>query len=211
MHRKIVPLALFASLVGCSETQDVSKASFQKAAQSYLDTQYPHCFVVTDFPTRTQDFDVTGNNKALHALAGVGIVREKEIARVEVPKRLWQEARTDIYYAYDLTEEGRKYYKADAQKLSDGQTHGGLCFGKAEVTAVEQFSEPAKRMGQTVSDVTFAYTITGLPDWASNAEVKATIGELDKALATRDTPAREKQVMVLTQHGWVHEGLVARR
>ena len=93
--------ALLATLAGCSDTHNANEANFRKAAQAYLDTQYPHCFVVTDFPTKTQDFDVTGTNKALHALAGVGIVSEKEIARVEVPERLWQPARTDIYYECD--------------------------------------------------------------------------------------------------------------
>jgi len=207
MHRKIVPLALLATLAGCSDTKDASEANFHKAAQAYLDTQYPHCFVVTDFPTKTQDFDVSGSNKALHALAQVGIVSEKEIARVEVPARLWQAARTDIYYAYDLTDEGRKFYKADAQKMLNGQTRGGLCFGKAEVTAIEQFSEPGQMMGHTISDVTYAYKITGLPDWAAKDVVKANIRDLGEAVATNDTPAREKRVMVLTNKGWVHERL----
>jgi len=208
MYRKIVPLALLATLAGCSDTKDASEANFHKAAQAYLDTQYPRCFVVTDFPTKTQDFDVTGTNKALHALAKVGIVSEQEISRVEVPERLWQPARTDIYYAYDLTDEGRKYYKANAQKMLNGQTRGGLCFGKAEVTAVEQFSEPGEMMGHTVSDVTYAYKITELPDWATNDEVRATIRDLGNAVATLQSPAREKRVMVLTNKGWVHEQLL---
>ncbi|WP_313202797.1 hypothetical protein [Pseudomonas sp.] len=207
MYRTIAPLALLATLAGCSDTHNANEASFRKAAQAYLDTQYPHCFVVTDFPTKTQDFDVTGTNKALHALAAVGIVSEKEIARVEVPERLWQPARTDIYYAYDLTDEGRKYYKAGARKMLNGQSRGGLCFGKAEVTAIEQFSEPGQMRGHTVSDVTYAYKVTGLPDWAANDQVRANIRDLGNALATHETPAREKRVMVLTNNGWVHERL----
>ena len=47
MYRKIVPLALLATLAGCSDTKDASEANFHKAAQAYLDTQYPHCFVVS--------------------------------------------------------------------------------------------------------------------------------------------------------------------
>ncbi|MDZ3991634.1 hypothetical protein [Pseudomonas sp. Teo4] len=207
MYRKIVPLALLATLAGCSDTENATEANFHKAAQAYLDTQYPHCFVVSSFPTKTQDFDVNGTNKALHALAQVGVVSEKEISRTQVPERLWQPARTDIYYAYDLTEEGRKYYKADAQRLISGKTSGGLCFGKAQVTAIEQFSEPGEEMGRTVSNVTYAYKITGLPAWATNDEVRANIRGLDQALATNETPAQEKRVMVLTNQGWVHERL----
>ncbi|MFJ2982979.1 MULTISPECIES: hypothetical protein [unclassified Pseudomonas] len=207
MYRKIVPLALLATVAGCSDTVDTSEASFKKAAQAYLDTQYPQCFVVSSFPTQTQDFDTNGTNKALHALAQVGVVSEKEISRTEVPERLWQKARTDIYYAYDLTDEGRKYYKADAQKMLNGTTRGGLCFGKAQVTAIERFTEPGETMGQTISDVTYAYKITGLPDWAASQEVKANIRKLGEAVATNDTPAKETRVMVLTNKGWVHERL----
>ncbi|MBO2892820.1 MULTISPECIES: hypothetical protein [Pseudomonas] len=192
MYRKIVPLALLATLAGCSNSEETSEASFQKAAQAYLDTQYPHCFVISSFPTRTQDFDVHGTNKALHALAQVGVVSEKEISRTEVPARLWQAARTDIYYAYDLTDEGRKYYKAN----------NGLCFGKAQVTAIEQFSEPSEVTGQKMSNVTYAYKITGLPAWARDDGVKASIAELGKAVASNDAPLKETRAMVLTSQGW---------
>lgn len=210
MYRKIVPLALLATLAGCSDTEEATEANFHKAAQAYLDTQYPHCFVVSSFPTKTQDFDVNGTNKALHALAQVGVVSEKEISRTQVPERLWQPARTDIYYAYDLTEEGRKYYKADAQRMVSGKTRGGLCFGKAQVTAIEQYSEPGEEMGQKVSRVTYAFKVTDLPQWATNESVKAGIADLGKAVASADAPFRETRAMVLTNHGWVHERLLGK-
>ena len=109
-----------------------------------------------------------------------------------MPARLWQAARTDIYYAYDLTDEGRKYYKAD----------NGLCFGKAQVTAIEQFSEPSEVTGQKMSNVTYAYKITGLPAWAGDDGVKASIAELGKAVASNDAPLKETRAMVLTSQGW---------
>ncbi|MFJ4456637.1 hypothetical protein ACIP1G_22460 [Pseudomonas sp. NPDC089392] len=197
MYRKIVPLALLATLAGCSDNKDTREASFHKAAQAYLDSQYPHCFVATKFPSKTQDFDLHGTNNALHALAQVGVVTEKEISRTEVPARLWQAARTDVYYAYELTDEGRKYYQAD----------NGLCFGKAQVTAIEQFSEPSKATGQERANVTYAYKITGLPAWAADERVKASIAELGKAVASQDTPLKDTRAMVLTSQGWVHEQL----
>ncbi|CAM3875743.1 hypothetical protein CCOS865_03437 [Pseudomonas reidholzensis] len=210
MYRTLAPLALLATLAGCSDSKEVTEAHLHKAAQAYLDTQYPHCFVVTSFPTKTQDFDVNGTNKALHALAAVGVVTEKEISRTEVPERLWQRARTDIYYAYDLTDEGRKYYKADGHKLLNGKTVGGLCFGKAQVTGIEQFSEPGELAGQKVSRVTYAYSITGLPEWAANDGVRGSVAGLDKVVASGATPLKETQGMVLTNDGWVHERLLGK-
>ncbi|AFO48289.1 MULTISPECIES: hypothetical protein [Pseudomonas] len=197
MYRKIVPLALLATLAGCSDSQDTIKARFHKAIQASLDTRYPHCFVISSFPTKTQDFDVHGTNKALHALAQVGVVSEKEISRTEIPARLWSPARTDIYYAYDLTDEGRKYYKAGA----------GLCFGKAQVTAIEQFSEPSEATGQKLSNVTYAYKIIELPAWAANDQVKASIAGLGQAVASHAAPLKETRTLVLTSQGWVDDQL----
>lgn len=171
MDRKLVPLALLATLLGCSDDRQATEAGLRQAAQTWLDSQYPHCFVISSFPTRTRDFDVDGNNQALHALAQVGVVSEKEIARTEVPARLWQPARTDIYYAYALTDEGRKYFKADA---GDSKV-GGLCFGKAQVTAIEQFTAPTEQAGRTVSKVTYRYRVSGLPEWAGDARVQASV------------------------------------
>jgi hypothetical protein len=208
MDRKLIAPALLASLVGCSDGQQPSEAELRQAAQAYLDTQYPYCFVISAFPTRTRDFDVEGTNKALHALAQVGVVSEREISRTEVPERLWQPARTDIYYAYDLTDEGRRYYKADARQGKAGSI-GGLCFGKAEVTAIKGFSVPGEQQGRRQTQVTYSYRINELPAWAADSAVQAGITGLDQALASASKPLEETRAMVLTAQGWVHERLLA--
>ena len=208
MDRKIVSLTiLLAALTGCSDPKKANEENFEKAAQTYLDTQYPQCFVVTEFPTETKDFDITGNNKALHALAQVGIIKEVELSRKEIPKSLWQEQRTDIRYSFDLTDEGRKFYKNDGQKLMNGTTAGGLCVGKAQVVSVDQFSEPGDMMGQKISRVTYSYKVHDLPDWARNEAVVATIRGLAPVIASEKTPIKETRAMILTNNGWVHERL----
>lgn len=203
MDRKLVPLALLASLLGCSDDRQATEAGLRQAAQTWLDSQYPHCFVTSSFPTRTRDFDVDGNNQALHALAQVGVVSEKEIARTEVPARLWQPARTDIYYAYALTDEGRKYYKADS---GNGKV-GGLCFGKAQVTAIEQFTAPAEQAGRTVSKVSYRYSVSELPAWAGDATVQASVKGLGQAFDSSRQPLQATASMALTEQGWVHQPL----
>lgn len=203
MDRKLVPLALLATLLGCSDDRQATEAGLRQAAQTWLDSQYPHCFVISSFPTRTRDFDVDGNNKALHALAQVGVVSEKEIARTEVPARLWQPARTDIYYAYALTDEGRKYYKADA---GDSKA-GGLCFGKAQVTTIEQFTEPTEQAGRTVSKVTYRYRVSELPAWAGDASVQASVKGLGQAFDSSRQPLEATASMALTEQGWVQQKL----
>lgn len=200
MDRKLIPLALLASLLGCSDGQEATEASLHHAAQAWLDTQYPRCFVATTFPTRTRDFDLDGTNQALRALARVGVVSEQEVSRTEVPERLWQPARTDIYYRYELTEKGRALYKADGQ---DGK--GGLCFGKAQVTAIERFTPPVERDGSKRTQVTFRYSVGELPAWADDPALKADIKGLAQAAASAAQPVEVTQGMVQTDQGWVHE------
>ncbi|BAP45120.1 hypothetical protein NJC40_12815 [Pseudomonas sp. 21LCFQ02] len=208
MHRKIFPLVILATaLVGCSDPKKASESNFEKATQAWLDTAYPKCFLMSAFPTESKEFDIGNSNKMLHALAGAGVLKEVELSRKEIPASIFQSARTQVQYSYDLTDEGRKYYKADAQKLRDGSTAPGLCIGKAKVTKIEQFSEPGDMMGQKISRVTYTYRVDDLPKWASDQAVVETNRELGPMVSSKDTPIKETRAFILTNNGWVHERL----
>lgn len=208
MKGKLVFIAIAVGLLaGCSDPKKASDENFQKAAQAYLDTQYPKCFLVAAFPVKTLDFDVSGQNRVLHALAGVGIVKETELSRKDIPKTMFSPARTDINYSYDLTDEGHKYYKDDARQLSSGNKLGGICVGKAKVVKIDQFSEPGEMMGQKISRVTYSYQINDLPTWAHDQNVLTASNELNAAVASEKAPIKETRAMILTNNGWVHERL----
>lgn len=208
MHRKILPLVILATaLVGCSDPKKASEDNFEKATQAWLDTAYPKCFLVSTFPVESKEFDITNTNKTLHALAGAGVLKEVELSRKEIPASMFQQASTQVQYSYDLTDEGRKYYKADAQKMRDGTTAPGLCIGKAKVDKIEQFSEPGDMMGQKISRVTYTYKVDDLPKWAGDEAVVATNRELAPMAASKDTPIKETRAFILTNNGWVHERL----
>ncbi|MCY1361705.1 hypothetical protein D9M69_483810 [compost metagenome] len=205
-------LSMIALLVctGCTDPKQASEANFKQAIQAYLDTTYPRCYVESNFPTETQEFDIRGTNRMLHALAKVDVVKETELSRKEIPASFGMEARTDIRYAYDLTEEGRKYFKPEVVELMSGKKLGGLCFGRAHLLSVDNFTEPADMMGQKISHVTYSWSVTDLPDWASRKEVV----EMDRALEgdvdSGKNPHKETKVVVLTNKGWVHERLFGR-
>ncbi|MCY1448778.1 hypothetical protein D9M71_654790 [compost metagenome] len=50
--------------------------------------------------------------------------------------------------------------------------------------------------------MTYAYKITGLPAWAGNEGVKASIAELGRAVVSNDAPLKETRAMVMTSQGW---------
>lgn len=206
--RKILSLAVLVTvLAGCSDPKKASEENFEKAAQAYLDTLYPRCLVTANFPTESQEFDYSGTDKVLHTLAQVGVVKETELSRKDIPQSFFQPARTDIRYAFDLTDEGRKFYRKDAKKLMNGTTVGALCVGKAKIVSVDQFSEPGDMMGQKVSRVTYSYTTSDLPKWAYEESVQAAIRDLPAIVAAEKTPIKETRGMILTNNGWVHERL----
>ncbi|SHM89242.1 hypothetical protein SAMN05216593_104164 [Pseudomonas asturiensis] len=207
MNGKLAIVIAMGLLAGCSDPKKASEENFEKAAQAYLDTQYPKCFVLAAFPVASKEFDVSGQNKTFHALAGAGVLKETELSRKEIPKSVFSEARTDVRYSYDLTDEGRKYYKDNVQKLMNGNTVGGICVGKAKVVKIDQFSEPGEMMGQKISRVTYSYQINDLPGWARDPNVVASSEALKAAVDSEKLPIKETRAMVLTNNGWVHERL----
>ena len=66
---------------------------------------------------------------------------------------------------YDLSDKGRSTWTADASQPG----YGNFCFGHREVSSVDSFTPPDADATQYT--VNYHDTVTGLPDWASSAEM----------------------------------------
>ncbi|MDO7902266.1 hypothetical protein ACE1YR_08165 [Pseudomonas sp. K1(2024)] len=208
MRTMLLPLAIVTTaLVGCSDPKKASEENFEKAAQAWLDKAYPECLVTSTFPMNTQEFDVYGTNKTLNALAEVGVLTAVETSRKDYPENIFQKARTEIKYRYELTDEGRKYLKDDARTKPDGTVIPGLCIGRAKVDKIEQFSEPGDMMGHRISEVTHTYKVDDLRKWASTPALMDVNSDVKRMVASQEKPIREKRAFVLTNNGWIHERL----
>ncbi|AXO88568.1 hypothetical protein DZC75_11380 [Pseudomonas parafulva] len=208
MRTMLLPLAIVTTaLVGCSDPKKASEENFEKAAQAWLDKAYPECLVTSTFPMNTLEFDVYGTNKTLNALAEVGVLTAVETSRKDYPENIFQKARTEIKYRYELTDEGRKYLKDDARTKPDGTVIPGLCIGRAKVDKIEQFSEPGDMMGHRISEVTYTYKVDDLPKWASTPALMDVNSDVKRMVASQEKPIREKRAFVLTNNGWIHERL----
>ncbi|WP_295482038.1 hypothetical protein [uncultured Pseudomonas sp.] len=208
MRTMLLPLAILTTaLVGCSDPKKASEENFEKAAQAWLDKAYPECLITSTFPMNTQEFDVYGTNKTLNALAEVGVLTAVETSRKDYPENIFQKARTEIKYRYELTDEGRKYLKDDARTKPDGTVIPGLCIGRAKVDKIEQFSEPGDMMGHRISEVTYTYKVDDLPKWASTPALMDVNSDVKRMVASQGKPIREKRAFVLTNNGWIHERL----
>lgn len=189
---------------GCSDPKIPNEKNFAVAVQAYLDTTYPKCYLITQFPT-TVEWDVGGMKTKLRALAKAGLVLEKE-GSYEIPT-FGGRKRFAPAPAFTLTDEGKKFYKADAVKLINGKTMGGFCFGKARVKQVDQFTEPSDTFGMRISRVNYTYEVKDLPTWAQSPAIQAVIPELKADAESDKVPIKKLDVLVLTNNGWVHERL----
>jgi hypothetical protein len=202
--RLAATVTLLVAVSGCSDPKAANEENFKKATQEYLDTTYPKCYVHTEFPV-TIDWDISGIKGKLQALAKVGLVVESE-GKIE-RSGFGNKKNFVTAPSFDLTDEGRKFYKANIAKTLGGKTLGGFCVGKATVTEVSQFSEPSDMFGQRISRVNYTYKVSEFPSWAKSDEVLEAISNLKIDVESEQNPIKKLDALILTNNGWIHEKL----
>lgn len=195
-------------MAGCSSAKDANESNFKAAAQDFLNTEYPNGYFLVNFPYKTDGISFNNTPAILHELARLGLVKETEISRRDIPSSFGREARVEIVYEYDITDEGKKFYQADYTENIRGDDLGGFAFGKATVAKIINFTEPTSFMGYTVSEVTYTYTVSDIPAWAKDAELLNLDKQLKQDVESGKTPVQSKAVFVLTDKGWIHEQLM---
>ena len=195
------------ALSGCNDPKDASEGNFKAAAQQYLDSIYPSCYFKANFPLKTDGYAFNNLPDILHVMSQKGLLTEKEISRKHYEASWGSKAHDVVVNSYDLTDEGKQFYKPDAAKNMKGENLGGFCFGKATVSAVSNFTEPSDAMGQKISRVSFSYKVTDFPDWAKSSEITSLNRLLKKDVDSESEPLKVTSVFVLTNKGWVHERL----
>lgn len=207
MLLRSVVVAGVAVIIGCSDPKAANEDNFKISIQAYLDTAYPKCYFYTELPTTLGDFNFNGTKEKLQALVKAGIVSEKEGSR-EIADTFGKVKKTVPAPLFDLTDEGRKYYKPDMEKTFGGKSIGGFCFGKARVKEITQFTEPSDLFGRKVSSVNYTYEVYDFPDWAKSPEIISAIDSLKSDVESLTTPVKKMEAVVLTNNGWVHEKIL---
>lgn len=188
---------------GCSDPKAANEKNFKIAIQERLDTFYPKCYVKANFPATLSEVDPYGKKPAFTALAAAGLLSVKDESREVKVSFFGTNTRTVVEPAFSLTEEGKKFYKADATKNNGlGETVGGFCFGKATVKEITEFTEPADAGGVRASRVQYTYQMSDLPAWAKRPDIMAAISGIKAAVESEKTPIKSMDMLVLTNNGW---------
>lgn len=136
----------------------------------------------------------------LDALVQFGLL-EVETATVEVPNFLTGTDDTEEVSRYVLTDAGRDALRPAGQQRGFGRGASEFCYGRRDVTAITNFTEPADVMGVRATSVSYAYELVDVPQWARSAAVGSAFPEIAKAIGRAGSDSDD---LVLTSAGWVH-------
>lgn len=78
--------------------------------------------------------------------------------------------------------------------------NGRFCYGKREVTSVDNYSAPREFHGAQFTKVEYHFVEKGRPDWASIQAIQSAFPAVAKVVADQ---AVDQATLVLTDDGWV--------
>lgn len=208
MRKTIYILSIVAIIIGCNNPKSANDENFSKSIQAHLDSEFPSCFYVGNFPVkkRAHSFSLSHDFKKLEILEEAGLVDfEKKV----VEKRSnWTGKKEEVDVTeYHLTDRGKQVYNPNAKEASKEENVGGFCIGKPQITGITNFSEPSEMMGYTVSNVKFKYQVGQIPDWAKSKILINGFSKIKQFVDSKSQNITDKAVLILTEEGWVHEKL----
>ncbi|HTZ58953.1 MAG TPA: hypothetical protein VMB49_12680 [Acidobacteriaceae bacterium] len=180
---QVVMLAAAGAVVvaGCGDSRVANKENLADALNQDYQAN-ADCLFAKPMPF---PYEVSVNDKLLaetrrrlDALAEAGLLeREQNVVRGETVNR------------YVLTAEGSR---------TEGK--GRFCYGRRQVTSVENFTTPVDYQGKPLTKVEYHFVLKNPPSWAKQTEVRNAFPSVAKA--TSDQPVDEATLM-LTRDGWV--------
>lgn len=199
-------LLLSVAIFGCSDPRVANESTFRTALNQYFES-HPPCIdaIRTEFPI------IVGESLAITSpilldwqkvigdpLTKAGLLTKTSVT---LESNVIGRYRAD---KYELTDAGKTHFRKN-----EGRQGGQFCAGKRTVKEIVNFTEPADMMGQRISQVTFTYTVEGVPEWLrSDYFPKKGTGlsmirtEVSGTIPSDKDVIQEKAALMLTNKGW---------
>lgn len=171
--------------VACSKQAD-SKPMLKSTIESYYQA-HPACLWMSDHKFPAQVTAEDAKNDGYDALVDQGVMTRTTTAK---EKRVAASRRESTY---TISPQGQLFWTADAKDPG----YGNLCYGRRQVTSIDNVAPTPSGPG-SVTMVSYHYTVTGVPEWASSAEVQAAFPKLDGVTSARMSVA----TLTDTSNGW---------
>jgi hypothetical protein len=173
--------------VGCNKKEDNS-INFRSAIDSYY-SAHPVCLWPdpVKFPVQA---DTSDNSKTsgYDALVDQGL-----LVRTTAEKKKFIIASKQVNN-YDLSDKGRSAWTADVNQPG----YGNFCYGHRKVSSIDSSTPTTSDAGAT-TQVTYHYTLSDPPAWATAAETQNAYPQLHSDLAG---PQTGQATLTNTNNGW---------
>jgi hypothetical protein len=173
--------------VGCNKKEDNS-INFRNAIDTYY-SAHPACLWSEPFKFPVQA-DTSDNSKT----AGYdALVDQGLLVRTTAEKKKMIIASKQVNH-YDLSDKGRSAWTADVNQPG----YGNFCYGHRKVSNIDS-STPTSSAVVATTQVTYHYTLTDPPAWATEAETQNAYPQLHAELAG---PQTGQATLTNTNNGW---------
>jgi hypothetical protein len=179
--------AIMFLAVGCNKKEDNS-TNFSSAINSYY-TAHPACLWSDPikFPVQADTSD-SSKTAGYDALVDQGL-----LVRTTAEKKKMIIASKQVNN-YDLSDKGRSVWTADVNQPG----YGNFCYGHRKVSNIDSATPTSSAAGAT-TQVTYHYTLTDSPAWATAAETQNAYPQLHSELAG---PQTGQATLTNTNNGW---------
>lgn len=190
MRMRAVAVLMLGGVVtigsGCKKNE-VDPGAFKSALNNYLSTKQSCLWSAPiKFPVQADAKD-DEQTKGFDALTDGGMLQ-----RTSAEKKRFLVGSKQVTN-YDLTEQGRAKWTADASQPG----YGNFCYGHPEVTNIDGYT-PATN-DATEYTVNYHFGTSSLPDWANSAEMKTAYPQLNAAAA----PQAGTASLMKSDNGWM--------
>jgi hypothetical protein len=172
---------------GCNKKEDNS-TNYTSAINSYY-SAHPACLWSDPikFPVQA---DTSDNSKT----AGYdALVDQGLLVRTTAEKKKMIIASKQVNN-YDLSDKGRSAWTTDVNQPG----YGNFCYGHRKVSTIDSATPTSSAAGAT-TQVTYHYTLTDSPAWATAAETQTAYPQLRSELAG---PQTGQATLTNTNNGW---------
>jgi len=176
---------LFAT--GCNKKDD-NNLNFTNAINMYY-AAHPACLwsEPTKFPVQADTSD-TSKTSVYDALVDQGL-----LVRTTAEKKKLIIASEQVNN-YDLSDKGRSAWTADVQQPG----FGNFCYGHRKVSSIDSTTPTTSAVGAT-TQISYHYTISDAPGWATAAETQNAYPQVRADLAD---PKAGQVTLTNTGNGW---------
>jgi hypothetical protein len=180
-------IAAVSTMCGCNKHVD-NTAEFTNAINNYYGA-HPACLWRSSvkFPAQVDSSDAS-KTAPYDALVDQGL-----LVRTTAEKNVMVVASRPVNN-YDLSEKGHAAWVADPERPG----FGNFCYGRRKVSSIDSSTPTSDERGAT-SEVSYHYTVSDAPAWASAEETKNAYPEIQADLTGTHLG---KALLIDTNDGW---------